>query len=463
MNASLVFIEFVLLIITTSSLPNYNFSIVNDLEAATTSNEIKLPRKGRDVCTEQATLDIMNKAIDSMNNIENFRQAVSSIAAVPGSLFGFQAVSSCDLDSKLDLVLEKLQEIAEKIKSIGSLLECTQMKQNYPDLVLKIKTLLNLYHIFYQPNKKEEAREELKSRCKDHTEGINKIYNMFLNLLDKDQVVDFFKNCAGYQSINVNIWSGKIKQLAFTIMLLIQGCEEVYDGITDFDPFQFINEVENFTHYYSETTNKDEFVKDQSVFGLKEKVKSVVNQDQSAEETAKLLNQSFNYFYWDVIFYTSKVYGYDHHCVFYQPNNSYCGSRFYKRELNHDKNAVVAWCVHNSLEIHMVTFPQDKYDDAQRTANKIIEANKEANKQLKYVLVVKPPTDVDVAADYNQRLKGNGRMADSHKLIYTSTERHGTSFKDTFIATSWFTSREEPQSPKLQFQIKYLMFRKTGT
>jgi hypothetical protein len=197
-------------------------------------------------------------------------EAASSLASFSGSVFGFQSPSGCDLDVKLDKILLKLREIAETVQSIGHLVQCTQIKQNYREISTKITTLLNIYHAFYRAKNRivqENVRNAIISRCNDHTEGIHQIYSLFLIILENDEVVDFLKNCAHYESEKVSIWSDTVKNLASLITIVIKGCEEAYNHTTQFDPPRFEKEVKELIQYYSEVTNLKEFVKDQGLFG----------------------------------------------------------------------------------------------------------------------------------------------------------------------------------------------------
>ncbi|CAF1070683.1 unnamed protein product [Didymodactylos carnosus] len=253
---------------------------------------------------------------------QDILKAASDLASFAGSVFGFQSPSTCDLDVKLDQILVKLKEIAEIVRSIGHLVECAQIKQNYREISTKLTTLLNIYEAFYRAKNKigrENVRNAVISRCNDHTEGIHQIYSLFLIILGNDEVVDFFKHCAHYKSEKVDIWSGNIKNLASLIAIVIKGCEEAYNHTTQFDPPRFEKEVKELIQYYSEITNLKEFVKDQEVFGLRSIVKSIANRGKSADETAQTLKAMFTYFDWDVIFYSSKISA-THHTTLYSPN-----------------------------------------------------------------------------------------------------------------------------------------------
>lgn len=153
MHLSLIFIQCLLFIMTISSLANYNFLITYDLEATESLNEIKLSRKKRDSCLIQEVLDLTAHLLTMLSKKGTPKQtleAASSLASFSGSVFGFQSPSICDLDVKLDKILVKLREVAETVRSIGHLVQCTQIKQNYRELSTKITTLLNIYDAFYR-------------------------------------------------------------------------------------------------------------------------------------------------------------------------------------------------------------------------------------------------------------------------------------------------------------------------
>ncbi|CAF3513673.1 unnamed protein product [Rotaria socialis] len=375
----------------TLSFPNYNFSITNNLEPTDNFNEIKLSRKKRDSCATQAQLDILAKGLDSMSSAvgKDVFGGASKLASLTGSIVGFQSPTTCDLDAKLDQILQKLHEIARDVQSLGPLVECTQIKNKYDSLLAKIQAILHLLNHFRETiEAKNETRIKIISRCNDHTEGIHQIYTMLLILLENYEVVNFLKNCARYESEKVNIWSDKVMKLASLITLLIKICEEANNYVTEFDPPRFEKEVIELIQYYSEITNLKEFVADQGVLGLRNIVKSIANNGKSADETAQTLKEKFNYFNWDVIFYSSKIHSYDQHAAYYHPDYTYCGSHFYLRELDHGKNAIVAWCIPNNnnprnIELkgysnHAKTYATNIYNE---------------NKNLNYVLVIHSQPD----------------------------------------------------------------------
>ncbi|CAF3494949.1 unnamed protein product [Rotaria socialis] len=291
MNRSLIFIQFALLIMATLSFPNYNFSSTDNLEPTDNFNAIKLSRKKRDSCATQAAIDVLEKTINVGLSVGNIAGA-SALASFTGSLFSFHSPTTCDLDAKMDQLLVKLNKIIDKVDNIGTVVECAHIKQHYREIKLKIRPLLSVFHDFYKTNEKEEARQEIISRCKDHTQGIRTIHSTFLTLLDNDAVVDYFKNCARYESENINIWGSKVNELTQTIIGLFKGCEEASDSVTQFDPPRFEKEVKELTQFYSEVTNLEEFVKDKNS-GLKNIVQTIANKGKSAIETAQILKEKF--------------------------------------------------------------------------------------------------------------------------------------------------------------------------
>ncbi|CAF3531701.1 unnamed protein product [Rotaria socialis] len=453
----------------TLSFPNYNFSITNNLEPTDNFNEIKLSRKKRDSCATQAQLDILAKGLDSMSSAvgKDVFGGASKLASLTGSIVGFQSPTTCDLDAKLDQILQKLHEIARDVQSLGPLVECTQIKNKYDSLLAKIQAILHLLNHFRETiEAKNETRIKIISRCNDHTEGIHQIYTMLLILLENYEVVNFLKNCARYESEKVNIWSDKVMKLASLITLLIKICEEANNYVTEFDPPRFEKEVIELIQYYSEITNLKEFVADQGVLGLRNIVKSIANNGKSADETAQTLKEKFNYFNWDVIFYSSKIHSYDQHAAYYHPDYTYCGSHFYLRELDHGKNAIVAWCIPNNnnprnIELkgysnHAKTYATNIYNE---------------NKNLNYVLVIHSQPDCNgygnwhncytkpIEEDYNGITNSwkEGEHTDDRKFIYTS----GWTDKKLWIFASWSAYKNEREKPELK-NTKAIVFTKGG-
>jgi len=234
--------------------------------------------------------------------------------------------------------------------------------------------------------------------------------------------VDFLKNCAHYESEKVSIWSDTVKNLASLITIVIKGCEEAYNHTTQFDPPRFEKEVKELIQYYSEVTNLKEFVKDQGVFGLRSIVKTIANRGKSADETARTLKIIFQYFDWDVIFYSSEISG-TQHATWYSPNYIYCGSHFYRNELGHDRNALVAWCIPNNKNSHSIIG-----NCSARWTQCCANRTRNNNKYLNYVLTISEGENCNSWAcakktpmklDYNMIGEPRSDMkTDKRKFIY---------------------------------------------
>lgn len=345
-------------------------STTDGLETSESLIEIKLSREKRDSCVIQEGLDLTANLLMTMSKIGHLKKlfnkstdqaigildATSSLALFSGSIFGFHSPSMCDVDVKLDQILVKLKAIAGTLGTIGDLVQCTQIKGNYREISTKIIALLNIYDAFYRVqnrNGKESVRNAIVSRCNDHTEGLHQIYSLFQIILGDGEVKDFLKSCAHYELERVNLWSDSVKYLASLIIIVIKGCEEAYNHTAQFDPPRFEKEVKEFIRYHNEITYLKEFVQDQGVFGLRNVVKTIANIGKTADETAQTLKTMFTYFDWDVIFYSSEISG-KQHAAWYSPNYTYCGSYFYSNELDHARNALVAWCFPNRMNSHSI-------------------------------------------------------------------------------------------------------------
>jgi hypothetical protein len=260
--------------------------------------------------------------------------------------------------------------------------------------------------------------------------------------------VDFLKNCAHYESEKVSIWSDTVKNLASLITIVIKGCEEAYNRTTQFDPPRFEKEVKELIQYYNEVTNLKEFVKDQGVFGLRSIVKTIANRGKSADETARTLKIMYQYFDWDVIFYSSEISG-TQHATWYSPNYIYCGSHFYLNELGHDRNALVAWCIPNNKNSHSIIG-----NCSARWTEYCANRTRINNKYLNYVLTISEGENckswacakkTPMKLDYNMIGEPRSHMkTDKRKFIYYDP---GT-YKFVNFA-SWMVWKHETAKPDL--------------
>lgn len=457
-HRSFSFIGLLVLTMITSALENYKVSIVTDLQVQKSLNQTLLSREKRYSCDIIEALDVLEnglkvvanlpKAAVSTKNVRNYSEFVSSIVGLTKSIFSFNTPSICDVSEKLDSVLSKLTVMMEEISNLSPFIECKHIEQNYRDLSTKIKSLIGLFSHFHQTKRRDKARQAIISRCEDHERGIHEIYHMFTKLLEKEEVVVFLKNCAHYQSENVNLWTIKIKQTAFTIILLVQGCEEAYNGTTQFDPTRFMKEVEDFTLYYHEITNLKEFVKDKGNLGLRNIVKSIVNKAKPAEETVQILKKSFNYFNWDVIFYSSKTKVDDQHWLSH-PNNTFCGSVVYRNELNGSRNALIAWCIPNNMDPDTIEFAIG--ENATHTVKWIRDKNEDLNKKLNYILVYRAPASKINNSDCNAQIMSVGGKIADRKMIREYWKWGLFPSKRSFCSfASWMTCSKEMDMPQFR-------------
>ena len=418
-------------------------SIANDTEATQSPNEIKLSRNRRDSCVARGALILTSNLLDVASSAvrKDPFEVASKLASFYGSIFGFRSPSTCDLDVKLEQTMGKLREIAKTVQSTEHLIECTPIKQNYREISTKLTTLLNIYEAFYRAKNeigRENIRNTIISRCNDHTEGIHQIYSLFLIILGHDEVVDFFKHCAHYESAKVTIWGEKIRNLASLIAIVIKGCEEASNGTTQFDPPRFGEEVKELIHFHRKNTNLEQFIKDQGVLGLRSIIKTIANRGKSADETAQTLKAMFTFFDWDVIFYSSEISG-TQHTTLYSPDHTYCGSHFYTRELEHGRNALVAWCIPNHKQPHDI-IGSCSVRSTEICANRI----RNNNKHLNYVLVINGE-DTPMQLDYNRiGSRWSEMKADDRISIFYDPRKY------TFVSfASRMIGKHETQKPSL--------------
>ncbi|CAF5111082.1 unnamed protein product [Rotaria sp. Silwood1] len=146
-------------------------------------------------------------------------------------------------------------------------------------------------------------------------------------ILRHDDIMGYFKYCARYQSEPIDSWSAKTREISILLLYLLTGCEEANNYKTGFDYKQFATEVTNFIEYYNQVTLRQAFVQDHGDFGLEKSVESIANEGLPSKETRVKLGQLFNYFDWDVLFYTDEFVGEEQHWILTEPDSVYCGSR----------------------------------------------------------------------------------------------------------------------------------------
>lgn len=291
-----------------------------------TSTEIK-NRIKRDACIEYSVLSAL----------DDFLTKPMAPLAYIKTLIGFASPTPCDLDRKLDQILEKLEEISAQLKDS---IECAHITHNhYRSVNDKINHLIRMFKEFLRTPHRRSAQASINEVCMDPTEGVAKIYSEFQSLLSEEDVGALFRSCFRYESPSAINWSKKVTQMANLFIIVLKGCEEASQRKTDFDFSDFIQVFDARIQYYL-----GDFIRKGFYNGMRESVKSILNDGGSASELGKKLDNLYSFYTWDVILYPDVVRGWDKHAAFYG-SSFYCGSYFFMRELKTGRNALIAWCL----------------------------------------------------------------------------------------------------------------------
>jgi hypothetical protein len=170
-----------------------------------------------------------------------------------------------DEDKVFEILISNIDSIKDRIKTHS----CLNLEQYYLyPLCDKIHTLfeyLNNYQIHSHIN---DAKESTKNICKDPSEGIGKIHSLFSLFLKSKEVKKYFKECYQYKSDDLKNWLENVHNISRSIAILIEGCEKVF-GKSVFNRDKFLKEVKSLLEYNQHEIIFNEFINDESNFGLK--------------------------------------------------------------------------------------------------------------------------------------------------------------------------------------------------
>ena len=85
----------------------------------------------------------------------------------------------CDLDNKLNQILDKLEDIIKRVNKIEAVFICEFIKQKCEPISLKLERLINNFKSFMKTQQKNDARKHIKVLCNNPTEGFEKIFALF--------------------------------------------------------------------------------------------------------------------------------------------------------------------------------------------------------------------------------------------------------------------------------------------
>ena len=262
--------------------------------------------------------DVCDNKISSIHftNIAKSLSAVGQASFSPArfinSFDGMMNAIEISMDARTPstcLLNEKLDEVLEKLVGIGSSIECQSQRTFLRTLNNKIGKLRGL-RSQAEINGWEIVESSMKNLCKDHTEGINKIYSDFEQFyFNQSEMTDYAKNCAKYDLKFLDT----LLASALSVELLIASCQQAV-GSTTFNFQRFNKQLGGFDHYYRDYYLIKQFEDETGEFGLNQAVKRILDKARNAEDAVKTLSNKYHFFDWDVIYYPGTISGLDRHC-----------------------------------------------------------------------------------------------------------------------------------------------------
>lgn len=265
-----------------------------------------------------------------------------------GSILGINTdtVSTCQLDAKLDQIIQRLNEISFQLEDISLMIQCQQIKSDYEKVTLKLNNMMNLiYEYANNPSNQSKfyLRTALRTICIDSSEGLNNVLNSMFYLLNEGQIINNFKTCGQYKSNYIDQRAIQFQQMTFMFIFLVKGCEEAFEFESEFNKTDFINVVKDKIEYHRNYTAPKYFYDDKSTLGFNYILQQKVKEGKLANETQYFLQQNYGYLNWQVIYYPNNLAGYARHKWIGFRDNSIFGSKWYTGENQTNKNAIIAW------------------------------------------------------------------------------------------------------------------------
>ena len=302
--------------------------------------------------SELATTKNLGKLLDAAGGL------IDRISIIQ-SILGLGEDPNEKLEMLINQVLDKLDDISNKLDIISSQVKCEGTKTPYVENRFRIKNMQKQF-IQYELSDFSGKKKKMSSLCNSNSDGIEKIRNDFQTFIE-EHLERIYIECARYKFEGIVYWSKMIMIQMVEISTLIKGCTELIDTRVDFNYQQFSSDVRKQLEYMNEIFVRENFVKDE----LRNSVKILIEKIEKPEEAIEKLNNEYSFFSWNVIFYDSNIHGDESHQVYFGPS-SFCGSVFY-RELKNDFNALVSWCIINDknrnqidhIYNHLPKFPID--------------------------------------------------------------------------------------------------------
>ncbi|CAF0712306.1 unnamed protein product [Brachionus calyciflorus] len=309
--------------------------------------------KKRDNCDSSAKAMVAQNSINTflsviqLNNPLEVFSLFSNIAGLTGSIFGLNSDSTCEIHRKVDKILTEVIRISGDVKKIQQGIDGFIIRKSYHDLSGKMETFLNLLKEHAVTPYKNETKNDLKKNCLDTNSGINKIYSDFKILMKSENVIDYLKNVARYESKKIDHWIRQTTVFAFDLALIVKGCEEALNQLTNINLKEFFDTTVNNVLFFKDFI-VEHFAKNSEPSGIRESIKIIANKGKNAKETANLLKDHYSFFDWTVIFYSDKVHKKEHTSFTWNAIENdekvtpYSGSFHFISELK-DRNALIAW------------------------------------------------------------------------------------------------------------------------
>jgi hypothetical protein len=285
-----------------------------------------------------------------------------------------------------DKVFDKLDKISNQLSTE---LKCEFLEQEYNNIWQLISRILKKIKILINDLNDKIHKKYLQSLCRDHSEGIDKIYSLIENYLDEKKLIKIALNCYNYNFDALTEFHYKTLTMILQFMIVSSNCEQLFN-YNKFDYNKFWHETENYLNYYKDYLFPLQFSQDSGYNGLKQVAKRILKENQKAQKTVEQLNKDYSFFDWSVLVYDKRFESNDYISYKQISNDPLCGSIIYDDAklfgTDRDAKALVSYCYTKELENENIKI--ELYSDNPKSST--IETAK-VNKNLNYVLTFKIP------------------------------------------------------------------------
>lgn len=144
------------------------------------------------------------------------------------------------------IIFETLESISNELKSTF----CVSLDNRLQDNLIRIDNLLSSFKEYANHYDKYTIENNLKDICYHEVQGIKNIYSNLKHILGNDQIIKYFRACYTYKSEDVDRWSKSIEKMSSLFVVLVVGCEQVFEYKTSFNLNLFLSEVKAIIIYY---------------------------------------------------------------------------------------------------------------------------------------------------------------------------------------------------------------------